>query len=656
MIDGGVSQTNTAVHYSRGASTAAGARSTPAASTAAGTATYGDSVSISDEARKMQAEALEAQAAGDSVAASAAAVKAKAVTASRLRKYMNVGMGYGETNLTAMNFSRKSIGGKIENILKSAGIKLGKDDKLTIKVGADDKIIVGGIKDKDKVKAIEEALNDDRKLGREMRNHVAAAKVTENAQKQQEYEDYLTANGMEIPEDTGELFTHVGVRAFAMDGYIQDEYGVSLADLSLEYDEFGNKYIAGIPKRANATEYTELGASLFSILENNEAAAEFGVTFEYANGALSDPNSMEMAKSKIQGVKAKLMDEWDPETQSFTDGVIDVFRKRLESMGGEYEEEFMQALSRSFSIRVDPSGGFELVGGENMSGKLKEVLTGLVQKSLDLWAGDATDAMDGGGVRVANFADVFDTYIEEHQFEHGDTREHKHNIEIDFGGSGVADVRVVSPDADKAQDAKNQQVAGELGESLRAMLGENGIDASNLQMQVDEKGKITVLGDPSNPDVEKAQSLLDAFTQGVKVEGKAAAGERDEGPLRLDQEEDDEFIPAGYVKRDIVAHGDRERELSPEEQEEKRDAHYARIYTEADRQADVLENWADAMQKNNHDKYLSLIGKARGPFGGRAMFADAGVGGGSSAKSLYRELMNGMTGFHDERRGIQYAM
>ncbi len=643
-----------------------------------------DSLSISQTAR-----ALSAKEKGNlSVPASAAnpipesTTQTFAIASSRLHAYANLGLGTGETNLTAMNFSRKSLGSKVESILKTAGIKLGKDEKVSMSVGADNKIKVAGIKDKKKAEAIEKALNEDKKLGRDLRNHVAVGRVTQNAKKQEDYVEFLKDNGMEVPEDIDELFTHSGIRAFILDDYLQEEAGVGLDALGLQTEADGSETLTGV-NQIMAQLFSDdpsLEATLKSMIKDGKTDTSFSVSFEYANGALSDPTSLDMAKNKVQSIRNSIMGFYDKETKQMVPGAIDELRETVEKNGGGIDDPALQeALSRGFAIKVDRSGKFEIVG-DNLSAKSKQILENIVQKALDGWAADESrTALDGrGGKRVANFADVAETYIEEHRFEHGDVDEHGHEVIINFAGS-VNDTKVVSEAADNAQDEKNKELAGELGNSLRQMLGEKGIDAANMSMEIDENGKITVSGDADPQDLQKAQQLIDAFVKDAKKGGNGSADDESEHDGKLNASEinqnaqterlkmhygkkDEDYTPEGWAKRDVVTTSDVAPEVVETEEEERR---RNLAYTTEQRKADLAKSYAANLPGVKQDDHLfngivsggvSNIKKSRFT----AEESDGvgqrfNVGGNNPAAAMYRELMGGMQ-FHDPWRTAKYAM
>ncbi|MCD8350165.1 MAG: hypothetical protein LUC93_06090, partial [Planctomycetaceae bacterium] len=588
--------------------------------------------------------------------------------------YINVGLGYGEANLTAMNFSRKNIGSRIDGIIKAAGIKLDPSEKLAISVDKDDNIVVAGLKDKDKAKAIQEALNGDKKLARTMKSHVASARVTQNDQKQEEYQEYLNQSGIDAaeahPEGLDELFTSDSLRSWVVGNYITEETGQSLDQLSLDNDGAGNVTIVGAGSKLQGLFGGDpaLQNTVIGLLERGKTKSDFQVSFEFSNGTLSDSATLDMAKSKIEGVKDKLMGGYNKETKEYDDGILTKVRNQLEQIGGETEKEFMDALARGFSIRVKQGGGFEIVGAENMSGKLKQTLESLVQQALDEWAGDGSNAMDAGGKRVANFSDVAETFIEEHRFEHGDVDKHEHLLEISFGG-GPSDNKVVSPEADKAKDEKNKELSGELGDAVRDMLSQSGINTNGLDLQIDESGKITVLGDPANADVSKAQTLLDQFCQETKANSKVAddtaksqdkrdartvSQERRDVLLGKSEEGDDDHIPDGYAKRDVVNSGDKmKREADNRE--------YAKKVNEGD----TMAAWQRTFPMNQKVDTFFLgivsggVSDSRRPKYSLMAAQEGGVGASgarATAMQKYVELLNGMNGFHDPNRKVTYSL
>lgn len=571
----------------------------------------------------------------------------KAAAGAGLRKYTNIGLGAGSTNLTAMNFSRKQISSRIEQALKKAGIELKGDEKISIKVNSKNEIEIAGIKDKSKAKKIAEALNDDLNLAREMRNHVAAGKINENAAKQEQYEKFLTDSGMPVPEDIDEMFTSPDMRNYIIDDYLMQNVGLGLKDLGLSQNADGSKRITGGDDRLLTllSEDEQLGATIGKILESGDISADFAVSFDYANGALSDSFSKRMADEKIKGINQKLFGIAPDGSAS---GVADKFREKLEAVGGENNEAFMQALSRGFSIRVKQGGSFEIVGLDDMDPKLKDTLNNLLKQAMDDWAADFPNAMDGGSGRTASFADVFDTYLEEHKFEHGDTEEYPHELEIGLGG--MPSNKMVSPEADKAKQAENEKLAADIGQSLRKDMAEKGIDVSNLEMEIGENGKITVKGDKNDPNVAKAQAFVDQFVKEAKA-GKADAKEKDDDKeeKRLAEEERRKMIH-GEDKSDTdlltTARVEKKSELGLDDVDLESMPLAQRVnYMKA-------RGWERAFPKNHEGVFrFTPANGVSDVKGGR--YADDG---GSDAASLYRRLMNGMGNFHDKPRSLSYSL
>lgn len=452
-----------------------------------------------------------------------------------------------------------------------------------------------------------------------------------------------------------------------VDNYIAEEAGQNLEQLSLGVGADGNTCVDGAADslRKLFAGDPSLENTVIGLLERGNTKSDFQVSFEFANGTLSDPATLEMAKSKIEGIKEELMGGWDPKAKVMKEGIVDQVRKQLELMGGDYEKEFMDALARGFSITVNRGGGFEITGADDMSPKMKDVLEGLVQKALDSWAEGGTDAMDGGGVRVANFADVVDTFIEQHRFEHGDVDQYEHLLEINFAGGPSDSAKVISPEADKAQDEKNKQVAGELGTALKDMLSKDGIDTNGLEFEIDEDGKITVLGDPANENVSRAQTLLDKFCEETKATTKvannsakrqdkedtqAAGNERRDILLGKAEEGDDDHVPEGYAKRDVVTSGDK---MLREEAN--------RDWAKRVNDGDMIAAWERTFPKNEKVE-THFLGSVSGGVSAitQPMYAVTDIFSGDSSRSeamrKYVELLNGMGGFHDGRKSMKYSL
>ncbi len=603
-----------------------------------------DSVSISESARAMsqgfkRVPEIQPQAGVFSLATN----NAKAVGNAGLRKYLNIGSGAGATNLTAMNFSRKKIADRIDGALRSAGIELREDEKLAISVNGKNEIVVGGIKDKAKAKRIQEALNEDKMLAKEMRDHVAAGKINENAAKQEAYQNYLMETGQSAPDDVDELFTSPALRNYVINEYLNENAGLGLSDLSLDYDEDGNMAIVGGDETLQAllADDRQLGATIGKILESGDAGADFTVSFDYANGALTDSHSQNMAQNKINGIRDILQDR------------LIGFSATLEKTAGDEELTALnQVLMRGFTVTVKSTGEFELVGLDHLDDMSRDTLKNLLKSSIDDWANAPANAHDGGGAREASLADVYDTFIQEHQFEHGDTAEYAHELEISFSGSGHT--RVTSPEADKAQHAKNQEVATQMGEALREDMEKEGINTAGLEMEVDEKGRITVKGDLPEADLKAAQAFVDNFMKTAKAGGYSGGEEGEEdAKARHEAGEERRAMHFGAEEEDMTpgvvasATGDGKAASAAGGEEIDESAMSAKEL----RQHRTNQAWEKIFPKNHE--------------GGFYLGAASGVSdikpdryqntGGDDAASLYRRFLNGLGKFHDQPKSYRYA-
>lgn len=435
-----------------------------------------------------------------------------------LRNYVQNG-DMTDVSLASINASREALGRKIDSVLRNAGIQLAKDEKISITVGPNNEVKVTGLKDKDKAKAIEKALSEDKKLTQDIRRHYALGKINKAAKQSN---DYASQNPGAAGLD--EMFTNRGLRSFVIDDYLQEKAGVSLSDLSVSIAD-GVTNIHGVNDELAAlfAEDATLAKSVANILENGEQTSDFGITFDFANGAIADGDTEAAAKEKVKNIQATIM------------GLLDEYNANLVGGGGAAAEGMEELMADGFSIRVRKGGGFEIVGAENMSGMKVSNLTAIVNKALSIYGMSGIDPYTGGAA-IGNFSDVADAMIESHRFEHGDAEEYGHEVEIALKGFFV-DMKVVSEGADKAREEMTQNVAGELGRDLRTLMEENGVDVGEgIKVEIDESGKMKVVGDLSDPNLKHAQAVLDTFAQQAKSAG-AAAGKDDSPEATAAQDE-----------------------------------------------------------------------------------------------------------------------
>lgn len=586
-------------------------------------------------------------------------------TMASMRKYLNLGMGEGNTSLVAMNMNRESLGARIESALSKGGIKLNKNEKISISVNAKNEIKVTGIKDKGKREAIEKALNDDEKLGRELRKHVANSKINEYTEKQKNFETDMRESGMSSTE--GASFDNPGMRSLIMEEYLQEKAGLSLSDLSLGTDEAGDYTIAGANEQLLALMESdeELGSTLAGMLERGETNTDFAATFEYANGTISDNSTVTAAKDKLNGVKEQLL--------AITGG----FLKEMDDAGIELPEDFRHALEYGFTITAGLNGDFEIVGLDDMEPRYRDKLNMFVQQAIENWAGTDKKKTHGpgkideytGGEREPTFADAVKAYVDQHEYEHGDTDEFEHGLQIDLVRTG-GEYKVVSPEADKARDKENQQMADQLGEGLRGVLQEKNIDATGLEFEIDEKGKITVLGDPENELVKRAQQAIDQWVQQTRAQGAAdnqpEKDEEEENGALVPDSEDKAYTPEGVGKQSVAASTGDEA-YKQQQWTQFRNEHFEKVkdslpdgpHLEANQNVFVFAKylgWQRVMGESGSDGVASLgkgemekVSNIRPP-----QYANSYDDNTSDPAGLYLKLVDSMGQFHDGRQHVSY--
>ncbi len=403
---------------------------------------------------------------------------------------------------------------------------------------------------------------------------------------------------------------------------------MSLDEIAVESLDDGNVRLVSENEglAAAVDQDSELGATITNILENNENVTGFSATFNFANGSLSDPGSKEAIKNKLDGIQEVLMgkEKRDSDTGQIVGGLATDLHNRLTAMGYEGDGQLLQALSRGFSISVKATGEISLVGLDDMADKDKETLINLVQKALDCWAKDG-DYQDIYGIgKVASFADVAEALIEEHQYEHGDTQEHEHELEINLAG-GASAYNVVSPAADEQQHMENTMAAKELGDALRGVLSANGVQADGLEMTIDQSGRIKVSG-ADRTQVQQAQIILDEWTKTVSQTGKdeqktekaeQTASDKDEKTADSDEDSVDARLSETGAPISLATF---QRKPLPQ-------AQFGADMTVAGRKMSrTVASWAGRIDENT-----------------------------GMAEELYLSLMQGMQ-FHDGRRNVTYAL
>ncbi|MCC8191399.1 MAG: hypothetical protein LIP77_12325, partial [Planctomycetes bacterium] len=263
-----------------------------------------------------------------------------------------------------------------------------------------------------------------------------------------------------------------------------------------------------------------------------------------------------------------------------------------------------------------------------------------------------------------SFADVAQAFLEQHRFEHGDTDDFEHLIVIDFTSPTTSAVSVVSPAADAAREAENQELAEKLGGQLRAMLEESGISTDGLELELDENGRITVAGDVDDATLRQARALIDHFTREAKAFGTheknpdEAEAAREGRNILTGREEDrsdptvdtaDAWIASKRREETTAALTEKIRPYLPNPNFDDPLAPDAASY----RIRNAYISWQSVLPKNESgpaffgtSTAVSAVGTPR--FGEESY--------GDDAAGLYRQLVDGMSQFHDGRSRMSYTL
>ncbi len=473
-----------------------------------------DSVEISDAARTLfQQNVAQSGAAGFSSAG-----KFSGIGVESLKRYANIGSGTGVNDLAALNASRLTLSSKIDSVLKSAGIRLDASDKLTITINANNEFAVAGIKDKKKAKAIAEALNENEKLALDLRKHFATGKTRRDSRT---FDQIATAcTDPEYLEQMRDILTDRGVRSFLIDAYLMENADISLQDLSLENSEGGMVSIAGMNDSLAALLENDsaLGETIRNILENGETANTFDVSFEYANAMISDDNIEDETKGSIKDFHDKVMGN----LAAFND----IVKEEEIERNGSWDPNNTQVITH-FTVRITSGKGFEIVDLDKFSARQQAALHDAVSRSLSSFiieqpSPNAIGQGDAKPAKATDFGAVVDAYIHQHQFEHGDTNDYQHMLEIEMGGSG-AKAKVVSPEADAALENTIRQHADDMGNRLRDVFLKEGVDIGDgIEIEMDASGKLRVVGDISDANLRQAQNILTVWSKKQALQFPAA--------------------------------------------------------------------------------------------------------------------------------------
>jgi hypothetical protein len=178
----------------------------------------------------------------------------------------------------------KKIDEKIGDLLKANNIKLSKDETLNFKIDEKGNIKVGDGVSKEKAAKIEEILNSDKALGKELSLQHAKKSMMDGD---------LTVRNVE-PSDK--------IKAILINNILQTETGGSLSDIT--YDKTAHKYVSDNESiMALLDEEPDLGNEIAKLLtaEDENGTLSYGGAFEvsysYKNGTTIDTDLA--SKSKL---------------------------------------------------------------------------------------------------------------------------------------------------------------------------------------------------------------------------------------------------------------------------------------------------------------------------------------------------------------------
>ncbi|MDR3078249.1 MAG: hypothetical protein LBV15_05765, partial [Planctomycetota bacterium] len=371
--------------------------------------------------------------------------------------------------LEKLNNATADINKHIGAVLEKNGIKLSADDKLRVEVDAAGRIFVGGIKETNKIKAIEDALNKEAGLSQKIREYKNDFKKTSRILREE--------TGKTLDKLIDETSGNIDRRRQKLDsegrGVNQDDYYYQ----TLQYLDLFSQ----APELHNLVKNLSPG--------NNMVGISTELTLANPENALRD--------------------------------IIKEAYARIESEFGDYNDRLLEKIPRGDSSLKDPdfnrnfllnigtlrvtmtsAGGMDIeVGGDRRTAAkgreiAEKVLTEMLAKIDD-----------------AGQASIFDTasqrLIQNYLVDGGDAAAADIQVELTMGGEGgMGKVRVVS--AAREAELKNG-VKQEVGVLLRDM----GVKTSEaMEIEVKEDGRLRLANpDPNSPQYQDVMAALESINE-----------------------------------------------------------------------------------------------------------------------------------------------
>lgn len=472
----------------------------------------GDTVEISDEARSLLA--------GD-----AAAEPAEPYKPWSFMEYETVLVRDSKEEkefrdlMKSVKTQKSDLMTRINDVFKKAGISQKDLGKIKIEVDNSGKIVVGGISDAKTARAVEQALNQDKSLGKQL---------------------------LQFQRDEKELSKQ-----------LKEYTGCSLFELTMTAKGDINKRIRGVveegmempPRDEFYYNLGFLGETLNSVVSAQDVfdlGFQGSIDFSGEVNTLAEPERN--IKNEVQALNQKIQDAFAAANTELLD--------RLEAAGIELTDEMKEKYFLDIGavdITIDSLGDVQiegrLAGDEGTHRKGVALIHGLVREMLN--------KTEDNSYHINVFTDASEKMIQ--RMTEGLPADEGFDLDtkvvVSINNGIVGDVNVTSPKTEaKLQKSIQDEVNGMLKNSGIAL-------AAPVEIAVDESGRIVAANlTEDTPYRDRIQALLDRINAEVDKTNSSEPGDKDAGE---ESESRDKTEAKNWNTgiRDIAEHLARLREL-----------------------------------------------------------------------------------------------
>lgn len=369
--------------------------------------------------------------------------------------------------LKSVKSQKSDIMSRIQDILKENNFSLGDLGKIKVEVKNNGKIVVGGLRDAKAAKAIEEALNRDKSLGKALK---------------------------QFQHDEEEL-----------NKQIKKYTGCSLYELTMTAQGDINKRVRDtVESQMGSPPRDEFYWGLYFLGETTSVVNLDDVTALGFGGMIDFSGELTTMAEPEQNIKES-MGELGRKIQEEFDAVNNEIIEKMKAAGVEIDEDFKDKYLLDLTkakITVDSLGGVNIegmfAGGSETHKRGESIVRNLVSFMLNDY--------DANSYHRSVFVDASEHLLKQTAEESGldgdSARDSKVEAELAFGS--VGEVRVSSPKAE-------QNLTGQIEDTVNKMIANSGIAVSErITIEIDDSGKITATNlKEGTEEAERVQALLD---------------------------------------------------------------------------------------------------------------------------------------------------